>query len=34
LEREGALDFEDGIVTVLKEKLLRMALGIEGVLSR
>jgi CRP/FNR family cyclic AMP-dependent transcriptional regulator len=31
--REGALDFEDGIVTVLQERSLRSALGIEGVLS-
>jgi len=33
LEREGVLDFDDGVVTVLKERLLRMALGIEGLLT-
>jgi CRP-like cAMP-binding protein len=32
-EREGALDFEGGTVTVLREKLLRLALGFEGGLS-
>jgi CRP/FNR family transcriptional regulator, cyclic AMP receptor protein len=30
LERDGALVFEDGIVTVLKEQLLRSALGVEA----
>jgi CRP/FNR family cyclic AMP-dependent transcriptional regulator len=29
-EREGALDFEDGIVTVLRPQLLRSALGVEA----
>ena len=33
LERDGALDFDDGMVTILKERLLRLALGIEGGLS-
>ena len=29
-ERDGALEFEDGVVTVLKEQALRSALGVEG----
>jgi len=32
LEREGAVTFEDGIVTVVRPQLLRAALGVEGML--
>jgi hypothetical protein len=29
-ERDGALEFDDGVVTVLREQVLRSALGIEA----